>query len=69
MAAGIWTCPKRVERDGYLVAYEGERMTMADAKRRGLLEEPAEEPAEEKPAAKKPAKKPAKAATKKKATK
>lgn len=52
-AEGIWTCPERVERDGYLVAYEGEKMTMAEAERRGLLDEkPAEKPAAKKAPAK-----------------
>ena len=74
MAAGIWTCPERVERGGVLVAFEGERMTTAEAERRGLLEhdEPAKEPAEEKAPAKKPAAKKAaakKAPAKKKAAK
>lgn len=66
--AGLYTCPERVERDGYLVAYEGERMSMAEAERRGLLEKPAEEPAK-KPAAKKPAAKRAPAKRAKKAEK
>jgi len=52
-AEGIWTCPERVERDGYLVAYEGEKMTMAEAERRGLLDEnPAKKPAAKKAPAK-----------------
>lgn len=33
----MWTCPERVVRDNRLVAYKGERMTEAEAKRRGLL--------------------------------
>lgn len=37
MAAGTYTSPKRVERDGRLVAFEGEVMTMADAEKRGLV--------------------------------
>lgn len=59
MADGIWTCPERIERDGVLVAFEGERMTMAEAERRGLLEkaEPAKKPAAKKAPAKKTAKK------------
>lgn len=44
MAEGTYTCPERVERDGYLVAYEGEEMSMDEAARRGLLPEP-EKPA------------------------
>lgn len=54
---GIWTCPERVERGGRLVAYEGERMTMAEAEERGLLEKPAKKPAAKKAQAKKTAKK------------
>lgn len=34
---GLFTCPKRVERDGYLVAFEGEIMSEDDARKRGLL--------------------------------
>lgn len=34
---GTYTSKKRVERDGYLVAFEGERMTMDEAVRRGLV--------------------------------
>lgn len=46
MADGIYTCTERVERDGVLVAFEGERMTMDEAERRGLLDEkPAKKPA------------------------
>ena len=52
MADGIYTSPERVERDGFLVAYEGERMTMDEAEKRGLLEKPAK-----KASAKKTAKK------------
>lgn len=52
---GTYTSPKRVERDGYLVAFEGEEMTMAEAHRRGLVkpEKPAEKKAASKTAAKK----------------
>lgn len=57
MADGIYTSPERVERDGFLVAYEGERMTMVEAERRGLLEKPAKKPAAKKAPAKKTAKK------------
>lgn len=53
---GLYTVPERVERDGKLVAFEGEIMSEEEARERGILEAP-------KPAAKKaPAKK---AATKK----
>lgn len=34
---GLFTCPKRVERNGYLVAFEGEIMSEDDARKRGLL--------------------------------
>lgn len=42
MANGTYTCPERVERGGYLVAFEGEVMTMDEAVKRGLVapEEP-----------------------------
>jgi len=43
---------KRTERDGILIAYEGEAMSEAEAVRRGLLPEPKPEPVK-KPAAKK----------------
>ncbi len=36
---GTYTSPKRVERDGRLIAFEGEVMTMAEAASRGLVEE------------------------------
>ena len=36
MANGTYTCPKRVERNGRLVAFAGEVMTMDEAERRGL---------------------------------
>ena len=48
MAEGMYASPKRVERDGYLVAFEGEVMGMEEAARRGLL--PEDEPVEAKPA-------------------
>lgn len=34
---GTYTCPARVERDGVLVAFEGEVMTAQEASERGLL--------------------------------
>lgn len=36
---GTYTSEKRVERDGRLVAFEGEVMTMAEAVERGLVEQ------------------------------
>lgn len=39
MALGSYTSPERVERDGRLVAFEGEVMTMDEAVRRGLVHE------------------------------
>lgn len=36
----MYVCEKRVIRDGYLVAFEGEVMTEDEARRRGLVEEP-----------------------------
>lgn len=54
MKYGIYTAPRRVERDGRLVCFAGERMTMEEAARRGLLDgrepAPANEPAEPAPA-------------------
>ena len=47
MAEGTYICPERVERDGYLVAFEGEAMTMDEAVKRGLV---SHEPQPEKPA-------------------
>lgn len=44
MANGTYICPKRVERDGYLVAFEGEVMTMDEAVKRGLVSDEPEEP-------------------------
>ena len=41
MAGGMYTAPARVVRDGVLVCFAGERMTVDDARRRGLVEEPA----------------------------
>lgn len=43
----LFTCPKRVVRNGVLIAFKGEKMSEAEAKRRGvldLLKEPAKEP-------------------------
>lgn len=37
MAEGTYTSPERVERDGWLVAFEGEEMTMDEAVKRGLV--------------------------------
>ena len=37
MARGTYICPERVERDGYLVAFAGEEMTIDEAARRGLV--------------------------------
>ena len=50
---------KRTERDGILIAYEGECMSEQEAVRRGLLtEQPAKAPAKKKAATRKaPAKK------------
>ena len=48
MTEGMYTSPKRVERDGYLVAFEGEVMGIDEAARRGLI--PEEEPVEPEPA-------------------
>lgn len=53
MAVGTYTSPKRVERDGRLVAFKGEAMTMDEAVSRGLVK-----PAEKAPG-KKTAEKPA----------
>lgn len=55
MANGIYTAPARVVRDGLLVCFEGEKMTMDEAQRRGLEPEAkppakAEEPAPAEPA-------------------
>lgn len=36
----MFVSKERVERDGFLVAYEGEVMSMEDAEERGLLEAP-----------------------------
>ena len=37
MGAGTFTSHERVERDGYLVAFEGEVMTIDEAVQRGLV--------------------------------
>lgn len=42
---GMYISPERVVRDGRLVAFEGEAMTMAEAVARGLVSEKAEKPA------------------------
>lgn len=59
----MYTCPARIERDGWLVAFEGERMSVEEAARRGLLAgaEPGKEPEK---AAKAPARRSRKAASK-----
>lgn len=45
MSEGTYICPERVERDGYLVAFEGEVMSMDEAVKRGLVShEPQPEP-------------------------
>ena len=44
MANGTYICPERVERDGYLVAFEGEVMTMDEAVKRGFVSDEPEEP-------------------------
>lgn len=36
----MYVSKERVERDGFLIAYEGEIMSMEDAEDRGLLEAP-----------------------------
>lgn len=36
---GMYTCPERVERDGYLIAFEGESMSEEEARRRGLIKD------------------------------
>ena len=50
---------KRTERDGFLIAYEGEAMTEAEAVRRGLMPEPKPEPVKKAPAKKSTTRKPA----------
>lgn len=39
MATGTYKSTKRVERNGRLVAFEGEEMTMDEAIQRGLVKE------------------------------
>ena len=54
---GMYTAPGRVERDGRLVCFAGERMTLDEALRRGLVDEkgePVPEPEPEPPAAPEP---------------
>ena len=48
----LYRVPERVERDGRLVAFEGELMSIEEAKRRGIYLAASDKPAE-KPAAKK----------------
>lgn len=60
----LYRVPERVERDGRLVAFEGELMSIEEAKRRGIYLAAVDKPAE-KPAAKKRA--PRKRAPKKQA--
>lgn len=48
MANGTYTCPKRVERNGRLVAFVGEVMTMDEAERRGLVVEHQDGPEKQK---------------------
>lgn len=35
--SGMYTCPERVERDGYLIAFKGEIMSEEEARHRGLI--------------------------------
>ena len=58
---GLYTAPERVERDGRLICYAGEIMSMEEAERRGLLDE--------KPAKDEKAEAPKKAAPRKRAPK
>ena len=44
MADGTYTCTERVERDGWLVAFEGEVMSMDEAVKRGLVTAEPDEP-------------------------
>ena len=47
---GTYTSPERVVRDGRLVAFEGEVMTMQEAQERGLMEDkPKKAPAKKEP--------------------
>lgn len=61
---GLFAAPRRIVRNGKLVAFKGELMSIERAKELGIYEEP-EKPAEKKPAAKKRA--PRKRAPKKQA--
>lgn len=45
MDAGTYTCEKRVERDGVLIAFAGEVMTIEEAEQRGLIGDDAGKPA------------------------
>lgn len=49
----LYRVPERVERDGRLVAFEGELMSIEEAKRRGIYEEPEAKPAPKKRAPRK----------------
>ena len=40
----MFTCEERVERDGHLIAFEGEVMTDEEAAKRGLAPAPEKEP-------------------------
>lgn len=72
MSEGTYICPERVERDGYLVAFEGEVMSMDEAVKRGLVthepepEEPGQEPEkqDQEPAPEKPRRKTTRKASK-----
>lgn len=54
---GMYTSRKRVERDGWLIAFEGEVMSMDEAARRGLLDGEREEEGPKEGEAKKKGKK------------
>ncbi|MBQ9041581.1 MAG: hypothetical protein IJ111_02070 [Eggerthellaceae bacterium] len=44
---GMYTCPERIERDGFLIAFEGQVMSMDEAVTLGLIDlavEPEPEP-------------------------
>lgn len=45
MGYGIFTAKERVVRDGQLVCFAGEKMTMGEAERRGLVSPRAASPA------------------------
>ena len=40
----MYVSNERIERNGYLIAYKGEVMTEAEARRRGIYAEPQPEP-------------------------